>query len=43
MRALKEAGAEAFVELAPDAEGVKVDVVEGDVGYGDGAKAGLSV
>jgi len=28
MRALKEAGAEVFVEFAPDAEGVKVEVVE---------------
>jgi len=25
MRALKEAGAETFVELAPEAEGVKVE------------------
>ena len=30
IRALKEAGAEEFVELAPEAEGVKVDVVEED-------------
>ena len=28
IRALKEAGAETFVELAPEAEGVKVEVVE---------------
>jgi len=30
IRALREAGAEEFVELAPYAEGVKVDVVEED-------------
>jgi len=28
LKALKEAGAEEFVEIAPCAEGVKVDVVE---------------
>lgn len=34
IKALKEVGAETFVELAPDAEGAKVEVVEDDVGYG---------
>lgn len=28
MKVLKEAGAETFVEFAPDPEGVKVEVVE---------------